>query len=355
MANRHLSRSIILQTLFEWDAYNFERSNFKEMVQYTFESFLNIPLGKQIPEILETLENIAKKRVILDEIIEKAAPGWDIDKITAIDRNILRLGMYELIFGDRNRVPAKVAINEAIELAKRFGGPKSSRFVNGVIGAVYRELGEPGKDQNSSNTRNGVAYEDMPIDQKGAAVVYSIDTHGVIRIGMVHDVFGYWTLSKGGIEEGESVEEGTVREIKEETDWTVRIVQKLGNNEYIANHPQRGPVRKQVTYFLAKSKYTTPILEKDSGGLDDVRWFGLDELSDLNIYDDVSQMLIKTVEILTSQSSENNTKEKITFTQDELLAMSLSEIKAFAQAQGLNNYADSSKEEIVNLLMAHQK
>jgi N utilization substance protein B len=81
----------------------------------------------------------------LDDIIEKASPDWSLLKITMIDRNILRLGLYELLFGDLTKVPAKVAINEAVDLAKEFGGNKSSRFVNGVVGAVYREIGEPEK------------------------------------------------------------------------------------------------------------------------------------------------------------------------------------------------------------------
>ncbi len=63
-----------------------------------------------------------------------------------VDRAVLRLGIYELLFGKRNEVPPKVAINEAIELAKSFGGDASGKFVNGVLGTIYREIGEPGKD-----------------------------------------------------------------------------------------------------------------------------------------------------------------------------------------------------------------
>ena len=86
------------------------------------------------------------KRDKIDTIIAKAAPEWPIGQIAMVDRNILRLGLYELIFGDYDAVPPKVAINEAIELAKSFGGEASGRFVNGVLGTVYREMGEPGKE-----------------------------------------------------------------------------------------------------------------------------------------------------------------------------------------------------------------
>ncbi|MGB0925076.1 MAG: NUDIX domain-containing protein, partial [Minisyncoccia bacterium] len=265
--------------------------------------------------------------------------------------------------------------NEAIELAKRFGGAKSSRFINGVMGAVYRELGEPGKDDEASRAQDSVPYDQMPIDQKGAAVVYSIDVHGVMRIGMVHDIFGYWTLSKGGIEEGETAEQGTIREVKEETNWDVVLVEKLGDNEYIAHHPKRGPVRKQVQYFLAKSEHTKPTLEEGSGGLDDVRWFELGELSDLNIYDDVSKMLIKSIQILTKDEHADSTTEaeevtsvdtdmdeekkstsadqasnENTLSDVDLSGMNLTELKAIAKAKGLKGYSTLNKTDLLKLL-----
>lgn len=76
----------------------------------------------------------------LDSIIEKAAPEWPLDQITAVDRNVLRLGLFELLFGSKEEVPPKVAINEAIELAKNFSGEAAGKFVNGVLGTVYREV-----------------------------------------------------------------------------------------------------------------------------------------------------------------------------------------------------------------------
>lgn len=300
MVNRHLFRSIILQILFEWDIRGYNNQEFSEYLKYNI-GFFNENSSDHELEMIDILENIGKKRAILDDIIEKAAPDWSISKITLIDRNVLRLGLYELLFEDREKVPAKVAINEAVDLAKEFGGNKSGRFVNGVIGAVYREIGEPGKDEKTKNKFTDTPYEEMPIDKKGGAVVYSVDDAGVLRLGMVHDVFGYWTLSKGGIEEGETPEEGTARKVKEETDWSLTVKHKIGENEYIAYHPERGPVRKQVQYFLAESEYTKPTLEKDSGGLDDVKWFNLDEIADLTIYDDVSKMIIKSIEILTEE------------------------------------------------------
>jgi len=91
----------------------------------------------------------------IDKIIEKAAPQWPLEQIAMVDRAVLRLGIYELLFGNRDEVPPKVAINESIELAKTFGGNASGKFVNGVLGTIYREIGEPGKDDAPKTENRG--------------------------------------------------------------------------------------------------------------------------------------------------------------------------------------------------------
>ncbi len=96
--------------------------------------------------IYDLVNNAIEKIDEIDKIIEKAAPQWPINQIAMVDRAVLRLGIYELLFGNREEVPPKVAIIGAIELAKSFGGDASGKFVNGVLGTIYREIGEPGKD-----------------------------------------------------------------------------------------------------------------------------------------------------------------------------------------------------------------
>ena len=144
MANRHLARSVVLQTLFEWDTSNLSEAAAVEALQRNVEEFGGDDTDRPFMEALQ--HGVLAKRADLDLVITKAAPDWPLDRIAPVDRNILRIGLYELLFADRTQVPAKVAINEAIELAKVFGGDSSGRFVNGVLGAVYKELGEPGKD-----------------------------------------------------------------------------------------------------------------------------------------------------------------------------------------------------------------
>ncbi len=90
----------------------------------------------------EIIEGVIDNLKELNDIIVSAAPQWPLEKITIIDRNVLRIGLWELIYADDKEVPPKVAINEAIELAKEFGGESSGKFVNGVLGTVFKEMKE---------------------------------------------------------------------------------------------------------------------------------------------------------------------------------------------------------------------
>ncbi len=296
MANRHLARSIVLQSLFEWDFRNLNENNIAEVVQRNATEFA--PGLGDSAFAAKLADGVLKKRADLDMIIEKAAPEWPINKIANVDRNVLRLGLYELLFSDRKEVPAKVAINEAIELAKTFGGETSGKFVNGVLGAVYKELGEPGKDETTQSKKKkmDIPYEEMPIKKLGGAVVYA-KHEGEFYLAMVHDVFGHWTLSKGKLEEGESVTEGTIREIKEEMGIDITIDSELAFNEYVASHPEEGKIRKQVTYFLARAEYT-PLTLGTSGGLTDAKWFPIKEIIILNFYNDILPIVTKAVQAL---------------------------------------------------------
>jgi len=250
--------------------------------------------------VLALVDEVLKKSTVIDEIIEKAAPDWPISKISIIDRNILRIGLTELLFGDRKEVPPKVAINEAIELAKTFGGENSGKFVNGVLGAVYKEIGEPGKEETSKKKKNEpVDISTLPVEKFGGALVYS-KHEGEMYLAFVHDVFGYWTLSKGHIDEGETEEDGTVLRIKEEIGLDISIQEKLGENQYVASHPEKGKTLKKVTYFLAESIHV-PLRLKVSGGLDNARWFKFKEIPELHIYNDIVPLITKAVEIISKK------------------------------------------------------
>ncbi len=302
MANRHLARSTVLQTLFEWD-FSGQRPD------TDLERILERDVAEFAPGIGDTsfmkdlLRSIVEKMPDIDTIITKAAPDWPLAKISIIDRNILRIGLYELLFADKTEVPEKVAINEAIELAKTYGGDNSGKFVNGVLGSVYKELGEPGKDAVSKKGKRkpAVPYEKMLVQKLGGAVVYAREG-GEVYLALVHDIFGHWTLSKGKIEGEENVEQGTIREIKEELGVDIVIREQLGKNEYIASDPEKGKIRKQVNYFLGEAKFENLTLGS-SGGLDDARWFKMADIVSLNIYNDILPIVTKAVNILLGSKS----------------------------------------------------
>jgi len=139
MSSRHLSRTAALQALFVSDA----RGELKEsLVLDAYKSNADFfPHSDEDKAFTESLiRGVVAKRQEIDALIEKSAPEWPLDRVASIDRNILRLGMYELLFGDKASVPPKVVLNEAIELAKTFGSEASSKFVNGVLASVLRDV-----------------------------------------------------------------------------------------------------------------------------------------------------------------------------------------------------------------------
>ncbi len=139
MSSRHLARSITLQSLYEWD-FSGGKKDPQEVIEKNIEDAKDEIKDKEF--IYSLVQGVISNIEELNKIISAAAPEWPLDKITTIDRNVLRIGLYELIYGNKEEVPPKVAINEAIELAKSFGGSSSGRFVNGVLGTVYKEINE---------------------------------------------------------------------------------------------------------------------------------------------------------------------------------------------------------------------
>ena len=132
MSNRHLARTIALQTLFAWDSNGQKDSDIEELIKYNFENFApNFDDGGFVKDLVN---NVREKLTTIDREIIKYATEWPLDQITTIDRNILRLGIYELMYTE---TPPRVVINEAIEVAKSFGGDSSGKFVNGVLGTLY--------------------------------------------------------------------------------------------------------------------------------------------------------------------------------------------------------------------------
>ncbi|HWQ99766.1 MAG TPA: transcription antitermination factor NusB [Candidatus Methylomirabilis sp.] len=148
MSNRHLCRALALQSLYEWDFH---------ACQKDATGLLERNMAEFAPDLDEKdfaraiVNGVTEHQGEIDGLITKFAPDWPLPKITTVDRNVLRIGTFELTY--THEIPSKVAINEAIELAKTFGGESSGKFVNGVLGAVYRDQAAQGVVKESDKPK----------------------------------------------------------------------------------------------------------------------------------------------------------------------------------------------------------
>jgi N utilization substance protein B len=144
MSNRHLARTIAMQTLFVWDFNGQKTEMIESLISDNFANFApNFDDGGFVKDLVM---GVIGRTQELDDLIRKHATEWPLDQITCVDRNVLRLGIYELLYCEN--IPSRVAINEAIEVAKSFGGDSSGKFINGVLGAIYNDLPEDKKRDN---------------------------------------------------------------------------------------------------------------------------------------------------------------------------------------------------------------
>lgn len=165
MSNRHLARTISMQSLYQWDFQGKPtKKEVNDIISFNLKEFA--PDFDDKGFISDLLDGVIGNVEKIDEVITKYAPDWPIDQITNVDRNILRIGVYELKISET--IPSKVAINEAIELAKTFGGESSGRFVNGVLGAIYKdmvikgEIKEVDKTDSKKDKKQGSEEESEP-------------------------------------------------------------------------------------------------------------------------------------------------------------------------------------------------
>jgi N utilization substance protein B len=137
MSTRHLCRIIVLQSLYEWSFWNYPEGKWKDFLEENLKEF-----GSDIDEIdfaRKLIEGIVTNLEFLDEAIKRNTKNWPYEQISLIEKNILRMAIYEIYFQNHEEVPIKVSINEAIILAKSFVNDSAARFINGVLGTVYEE------------------------------------------------------------------------------------------------------------------------------------------------------------------------------------------------------------------------
>jgi len=289
MASRHLSRSIAMQSLFEWDFYGKEPVSIDRIIEQNLKEFG--PGLENQDFVWQLVKNVTDHLAEIDKIIVESAPEWPLEQITMVDRNVLRIGLSELLYSKREEVPPKVAINEAIELAKSFGGESSGKFVNGVLGTVYKEIE---KIEEEETDKSSVEF------LSGGAVFRK---HGDdFQIALLKDVFERWTLPKGHAEKDETPEQTVLREVKEELGLdNLKIIKKLGEREYIAHEPEKGAVKRKVIDFLLEAPENSELKAEQSSGIKDAKWFNLNEISELKQYHQVKPVIEAVIVFLKQQ------------------------------------------------------
>ncbi|KKR46752.1 MAG: N utilization substance protein B-like protein [Parcubacteria group bacterium GW2011_GWB1_40_14] len=291
MANRHLARSLAMQALYKWDFNGCNNEKIDAAVEYVITEF---GPGLEEEGFVKMLVNgVLDKKKEIDTIIEKAAPEWPLEQIAMVDRNVLRVGIYELLFGDRNAVPPKVAINESIELAKSFGGETSGKFINGVLGTIYREIGEPMKDHIKTKPD-----EDLPEELLvGAAVINHNDKD--IKVLWLKDKYGFWVFPKGHLTlKDKNSATALKRELKKEIGITdITVGEAVGDIEYVSKSTSKGKSKRKITYFIVETK-TDKIEPSENSKIVETRWVSIKDPAPGDYYHDLDGILEKTREIL---------------------------------------------------------
>lgn len=295
MSNRHLARTIALQTLFEWDFHHRSVKLFDLMTR----NQSNFAPDFDDQGFIERLvKGVTRHLPEIDEVIQKFAPDWPIDQITLVDRNILRLGVFELKFD--KEMPPRVAINEAIELAKAFGGDSSYKFVNGVLGAIYKDLG-PQLEQTPNIE---------PQEFSAGGVVYRKDGDKTYFI-LIKDAIDKWTFPKGKIGDnllGENITETIKREIQEETGIkNINLKEELGSIDITVNPPNQPSYPKRVFYYLVETT-DTELRPELSVTVKDAQWFTAQDALNKLSYSNAKEIFNKALKILNVSTDKDTNK-----------------------------------------------
>jgi len=296
MSNRHLSRTIAMQTLFEWD-FNHHSQKMAKLIEENIEQYAT---GLRDVSFIEGLvRGVTKNLKEIDEIIIKYAPEWPINKITIVDRNVLRIAIYEMFF--EKQVPLKVVINESIEIAKTFGAESSGKFVNGVLGSIYNDI-EKGKiklridELHKTLSQSKKEYKEISV----GGIVYKKDGEN-LKFVLIKDAINKWTFAKGKIGDhikGEEIGEALARELEEEIGAkNILIKNKVGEIDVVVNKPEVDPYDKKIIYYLVETK-DEKLIPENTITVKDVKWFTEEEVLKELGYKNARDIFKKAVKLI---------------------------------------------------------
>jgi len=263
---------VVLQSLYEWD-FDEER-DIAEILKRNIENS-----GFKVDEefcrkiIKGTVEKISE----INDLIKKTAPEWPLEQIATIDRSILRIGIYELIYDAE--VPPKAVINEAVELGKEFGGENSGKFINGVLGTIYRASSK---------------YEEENLIISAGGIIYRVE-NGKNFFIIVKNPYDKWTFPKGKVEEGETWQEAAVREIQEETGITeAEILGEVGEIKFTDKSGEE-VIKKSVHFYLIRTTQVNTIINPEAH-IKEIKWVEEGEVLNHLDYPNLVDLFKKAVE-----------------------------------------------------------
>ncbi len=282
---RNETRIAVVQVLYYADI-----SNSLDSLDFLFEKYNYIKNELHDVDIDDSyakkvIEGIVSKRNEIDELMNKVATEWPVEKMDILDRNILRLGVFEVLFNKTLETPPKVAVNEAIEVSKKLSGIKSSKFINGILGTILSNIDIKKQEEVGRKVKKYVSV-----------FVYKVLDEKPLFL-LIRDIWNKWTIPKGEILPSDTIYPSAFKIMKEKFEIEVKPEEEFGENTFIA-HPPEGVVRKEVLYVLAKTE------DKEVGKYDeekykDVSWFSLEEMKELKLYKDLKKIAIDTAENIT--------------------------------------------------------
>lgn len=303
MLTRSNSRQLALQTLFVLENrffvsdyeqnQNLDVEKISEVYSYIFKDFYEEKSSGADEFSKELVLGVVKNLKQIDEYIEKFAKNWSVEKTAIVDKNILRIAVFELLLSN-NEMPGRVVINEAIEIAKKYGHKKSYLFVSGLLGTLYEKMNLKEKDDMLNSLPKKTTEK-----KKVGALCYFYKNEK-LRFLLVHNIFGKWTLPKGSVEEDfDNINDALNSVLGNKLNIKGQTGEMIGKNEYSSVKDTRNIVKKDIVYFVFEVTNPDEVkVNRKSEGLNNVKWFSEDNLEKVETYDDLKELIGKGVEMI---------------------------------------------------------
>ncbi len=274
---RHQSRMVTLQSLYEWDFD--EEKDIKEILN---RNITNSGFKVDQDFCFKIIDGVTKNLKEINNLIKKTAPEWPLEQIAGIDRAILRIGIFELVLD--KEVPPKAVINEAVELGKEFGGENSGKFINGVLGTIYRSS-ERYEEEEEIVSSGAIIYSDEPDEKERNKFL------------LIKDKYDKWTFPKTKVGEEETWQEAIARKARSALGIEkAEIVGEIGEAKYTDKNEGKN-IKKSVHFYLIKTEQKDSEVEKETN-IRGIKWMDMEEAREKIDYPNLKDIFKKALELI---------------------------------------------------------